>query len=303
MSYFYLFFSVLVISQAPNWVKLSQAGYLPMILWRTLFAGLILSIVSFYKQKIPELKKLKKAEIKTAFTIGIVLFVHYIFWFLGVKKTSVANSALIFATNPVYTAFLGFFLLKETISKTNILVFIICLLGCFITFYPNLKFSSDAFLGDIMVLISAILFSLYIVLTKKMRLILSNEPLTAIINLICAGLSVIVVIISNQFTSTPENLIEHSQRSWLSFILMAIFSSVLGHSLFTHCLKYFNINVMSTTMLMNPIWASLTAYLLYGEMLNMNNLVGFFFISAGLFILYLPGIKDFLSRIKSKPVL
>lgn len=298
MSYFYLFFSVLVISQAPNWVKLSQSGIMAMTFWRTFLAAMILFLLSVIKKKHLELKNQNKSDLIKIFFNGFILFLHFLLWFAGVKKTSVANSALLFATNPIYTAFIGYFLLKETITLRNVVVFFICLSGCVFTFYPNLKFSPEAFYGDLLVLASAILFSLYIVLTKQSRQKLSNEPLTSFINLFCSFFALLSLM-----TLSDEPVFSHPPISWLSFSLMAIFSSVLGHSLFTHCLKYFNINIMSTTMLMNPMWASLTAYILYKETLKPNAIVGFVFISIGLFILYLPGIKNFLSRSKKEMVL
>lgn len=284
MPYLTLIFSVLVLSQAPNLVKLSSAPSMVMIFWRLFLAAIILGVVGAFKTQLGELKKLTKKDwIIISFTT-IVLFAHFVFWFVGVRKTSVANSAIIFATNPIFTAIGGHFFFHERFTKKYAMAMIMGFIGITITFFDHLKFSPDAFLGDMMVLVGAILFSGYILLSKRVRNHLSNIPFTFILNLVTALFALAAILL----TTPGDSLYDYDLKSWLSFSLMAIFSSVLGHSLFTHCLNFFNVNLMSCTMLLSPILASLVSYYFYHETLSLKTILGFIIAASGVFSMYFP---------------
>lgn len=286
MNYVLLIFSVLVLSQAPNLVKLSSAPSIIMIFWRLFIASMILLIVGAIKGQLSELKKLTKKEWLVVLATSVILFVHFMFWFIGVRKTSVANSAIIFATNPIFTAIGGHFFFHERFSKKYALAMILGFIGITITFSDNLKFSPDAFLGDMLVLVGAILFSGYILMSKRVRGHLSNVPFTFILNLVTSLFALITIFSIAEFREA--SLYNYDFKSWLSFILMAVFSSVLGHSLFTHCLNFFNVNLMSCTMLLSPILASLVSYYFYHETMSIKTIFGFIVAASGVFYMYFP---------------
>ena len=48
-------------------------------------------------------------------------------------------------------------------------------------------------------------------------------------------------------------------------LLLAVFSTLLGHSIFSWCLKYFSPSFVSASKLCEPVAASLFAVLLFGE--------------------------------------
>lgn len=283
MSYLTLLFSVLVLSQAPNLVKLSSAPSMVMVFWRLFLASLILGVMGAIKGQLPELKKLSSKQWRIIFITTVVLFIHFVLWFTGVRKTTVANAAIIFATNPIFTAIGGHFFFHEKFTKKYASAMIMGFTGIAVTFFDHLQFSPDAFLGDMLVLISAMFFSGYILLSKKVRNTVSNIPFTFILNLSTSLFALVVIIF------TPETpLFDYDFKSWLSFILMAIFPSVMGHALFTHCLNFFNVNLMSCTMLLSPILASLVSYYFYHETLSIKTILGFIIAASGVFSMYFP---------------
>ena len=219
---------------------------------------------------------------------------------MGVHKTSVANAAILFATNPLFTAVGSYLIFGEKLSLRYVLAMALGLVGIVVTFFENLKFHPEAFMGDILVLISAIFFSGYIILSKKARHHTSNVPFTFILNLVTAGFSLMTIFLidAQAQQQTYVTLFDHSARNWWAFVLMAIFPSILGHALFTHTLKFLNINLMSTTMLLSPVLASLVSYLFYHETVGSNTVLGFIITASGVFSLYYPGLKNFLTSAK-----
>jgi drug/metabolite transporter (DMT)-like permease len=300
MAYAQLILSVIILSQAPNLVKMAQAQAVVICFWRLFLAAIFLGLIGLFTKKIHEVKAFSKTQWKMLIFTSFVLFIHFILWFMGVHKTSVANAAILFATNPLFTAVGSYLIFGEKLSVRYLVAMTLGLVGIIVTFYENLKFHPEAFTGDMLVLISAIFFSGYIILSKKARHHTSNVPFTFILNLVTAGFSLITILALdwNSHQSSVVTLFDHSSRNWWAFILMAIFPSILGHALFTHTLKFLNINLMSTTMLLSPVLASLVSYLFYHETVGSNTILGFVITALGVFSLYYPGLKNFLSSAK-----
>ncbi|MFZ4713390.1 MAG: DMT family transporter [Bacteriovoracaceae bacterium] len=302
MAYAQLILSVIILSQAPNLVKLAQAPAVIICFWRLFLAAVFLGLIGLYTGKMGEIKRLSSSQWKMIVLTSVVLFIHFILWFMGVHKTSVANASIIFATNPLFTAIGSYLLFGEKISVRYLIAMALGLTGIVVTFSQNMQFHPEAFLGDMLVLVSAIFFSGYILLSKKARHHTSNVPFTFILNLLTAGCSLMTILVLDltKGASSFTSLFNHSDQNWWAFILMAIFPSILGHALFTHTLKYLNVNLMSTTMLLSPVLASIVSYFFYHETVGSNTILGFLITALGVFSLYFPGLKNFLSSRKKK---
>ena len=73
--------------------------------------------------------------------------------------------------------------------------------------------------------------------------------------------------------------------------LLAVFSTLLGHSIFSWCLKYFSPAFVSASKLCEPVVAAILAAILFGELPGMLMLLGGALILGG--VLYY-------SRLESK---
>lgn len=62
-----------------------------------------------------------------------------------------------------------------------------------------------------------------------------------------------------------QSLTGHGMSSVMVGLLLAVFSTLLGHSIFSWCLKYFSPSFVSASKLCEPVAASLFAVLLFGE--------------------------------------
>ena len=62
-----------------------------------------------------------------------------------------------------------------------------------------------------------------------------------------------------------QSLTGHGMSSVVVGLLLAVFSTLLGHSIFSWCLKYFSPSFVSASKLCEPVAASLFAMMLFGE--------------------------------------
>ena len=63
--------------------------------------------------------------------------------------------------------------------------------------------------------------------------------------------------------------------------LLAVFSTVLGHSIFSWCLRYFSPSFVSASKLCEPVVAAILAGILFDQIPRPNQLTGGILILAG----------------------
>ena len=64
-------------------------------------------------------------------------------------------------------------------------------------------------------------------------------------------------------------------------LLLAVFSTILGHSIFSWCLKYFSPSFVSASKLCEPVVAAVIAGFLFGELPGWLQVLGGILILGG----------------------
>lgn len=127
-----------------------------------LAAAIMLLITRFRGESVPI------RYIRVYATLGLVgVFGFNLFFFLGMQSTSAVNGALIMALNPLLTAIIAFFILKDRPSNRQLLAFPIGIIGVGIVVLgagAHLRMS----LGDIYILLANISWAFYNVLVRKL---------------------------------------------------------------------------------------------------------------------------------------
>lgn len=152
---------------ATNFVAVKHVVHVvPPVLFaavRFTFAGVLLwTILRFFE---PE-SRLKRGDLLPVFGLGIVgiTFTQSVFT-IGVSHTTAANTAVIYATAPVWGMLLGFFLKLERPRLAGIFGIVLCLLGVGAVEYGGLDLGGTSLLGDALILAAAVFWGSYTVLS------------------------------------------------------------------------------------------------------------------------------------------
>jgi drug/metabolite transporter (DMT)-like permease len=178
---------------------------------------------------------------------------------------------MIFGLSPMMIGLLGKLLLNEPFTKIHFTSLFLGIIGVLFTVISSLALAQDTatIQGDFLIFIASVLFALYIVLSKKMRGHLENDLYTFWLNFMTSMCALFVALV------TQKNLLDYPAKEWGVFLLMAIFPSLLGHTLYVKSLKHFNINTMSTYRLMAPLISATVAYFLWQEKVSFTTVIGF----------------------------
>jgi len=183
-----------------------------------LAAAIMLMIVKFKGERIPA------RYFKTYLTLGIVgVFGFNLFFFMGMQTTSAVNGALIMALNPLLTAVIAFFVLKDKPNNRQMLAFPIGIIGVAIVVLgagATLRVST----GDIFIFIANLSWAFYNVLVRKiMPSDVSSIASTAgIMSVGALALTLVAVIHGDAF-------ILPSMHAGSALLIMSICGGVLSY--------------------------------------------------------------------------
>lgn len=83
---------------------------------------------------------------------------------------------------------------------------------------------------------------------------------------------------------SEETLSGFEMKTWLIFIALAIFPTLLGHSIFNWALRWVSASVISVTVLFEPVGAAGLAYVILKENLQWTQWLGGTLILFGIYV-------------------
>ena len=193
----------------------------------------------------------------------------------GVRLTTATISQMLYAIVPVVAIILSVFLLKEKINYKKFIGIFLGLVGVLILILLPILGKPTAFsgniLGNLIILIAVICFTLYSVLSKKFQKNYSPAYLTFIF-----GLSTVFVL-SPFFIKdiiTTQWISHLSLTAILSTLYVGIFGGAVYYLLYQYAIKHGSPVIASMTMYLQPTATFLWAYFLLSERLTLGIFIG-----------------------------
>lgn len=253
-----LLIATLAIASAGLWAKLATAHGLVIAFYRVFFA------VLFYLPLLLRHWRQHRAEItrQTIFwpaLAGIFLALHWSSWLQSFKYTSVAMATVLVASNPIFVLLGGRLWLGERLPGGSWWGILLALGATAGLSWQQLRAGSGDLRGEALALFSAIMVSAYFLIGRRCRQNLTALNYSFLVYLACALFLALAIYFS------PYTFTGYGAREWLVFLALALFPTLLGHSLLMWALKFLPAGMVSLTSLSEPVGATLLAALFLGE--------------------------------------
>ena len=250
---------VLGISLSSIFVKYSTAPSAVTAAFRLLWTVLFLTPVVLGRRSVrKELMALPRKLVFLSCLSGLFLAIHFVLWFESLRHTSVASSTTIVCTEVIWVC-LGFCLfLKGKLSVRAIAAITVTLAGSGLIAYAD-SGSGAQFYGDMLALLAAVAVAVYTLIGRVVRNHASTTVYTYMVYTACAA----VLAATCALQGAP--LFGYGPSPILVGALLALFSTILGHSIFSWCLKFFSPSFVSASKLCEPVAAAMMAAFLFGE--------------------------------------
>jgi len=260
---------VIGISLSSIFVKYSTAPSAVTAAWRLVWTVLLMSPVVWGRGAVR--KELLRVSRKTALLSclsGLFLAVHFVLWFESLHHTSVASSTTIVCTEVIWVS-LGYWLfLKGKLSGKAMAAIAVTLAGSVMIAFADSSAGGAHVYGDILSLLAAVAVAAYVLLGRVVRETVSTTVYTYIVYSACAAVLLVFCLVQG------SSLLAYGPSAVVVGLLLAVFSTILGHSIFSWCLKYFSPSFVSASKLCEPVAAAMLAAILFGEIPAALQLLG-----------------------------
>jgi drug/metabolite transporter (DMT)-like permease len=199
---------------------------------------------------------------------------------LGIHLTSAANTGLIFATSPVWGLLLGSVLGLERPTWRGILGVSLSILGVGIVFYEGLSAESAGLAGDLLVLLSAMVFGAYTVLSMSM--LTRYSPLAVATYSLLFGSLTVMVLSVPYLPGLDWGRV--SVGAWAAVIFSGIFATAFAFSAWQIGISRIGANRVLVYQYLITLTGVASGIVFFGEALGIEKLVGGVVILVGVYL-------------------
>lgn len=269
---------IMAVSTAAVFIRLSQAPPAVMAANRLLITLFFLVPAALFRCG-AEIISLKTRERALAVLSGFFLGLHFLLWFTSLKYTGVAASVVLVSMHPVFILAYTRLFDKTNISSTKWLGTLTALGGTALIALADWQGGSGhALYGDLLALGGAAAVSAYLLIGRKLRKTMGN--LTYVTHAYLAAW----LLLTLAAVAQKAPLLAYPPREWLIFAALAVFPTLLGHTVFNWALARVDVSFVSVMILGEPVGATLLAWLFLREIPPALHIAGGLIILAGLLI-------------------
>ena len=259
---------IMGISMSSILVKFSAAPSAVTAAWRLLWTvALMTPVIWGRRASRRELMGAERKLVALSALSGVFLAIHFVCWFESLNQTSVASSTTIVCTEVVWVC-LGYRLfLGGRVPGKALAAIAVTLLGSGMIAFSDS--GSEAHLyGDILALLAAVAVAAYTLIGRVVRADASTGVYTYLVYSACALALTAVCMFQGQA------LLGYGSSPILMGLALAVFSTILGHSIFSWCLKYFTPAFVSASKLCEPVAAAALAAVIFAQIPTLMQVLG-----------------------------
>ena len=205
-----------------------------------------------------EFRVLRRRELCLSLLSGAFLGVHFACYFESLRWTSIAAAVVLVDTEVLFVALASVLVLGKRLSRRAWAAVLLAFGGSVAVALADAS-GGSALRGNLFALAGSLCMAVYTMLGAVCRRRLSTTVYTALVYTSAAGTVLAAALVGGQALAGwgPVNL--------LAGLGMAVFCTLLGHSVFSWGLKYLPPAFISTANLLEPVLASVWGLLLFGE--------------------------------------
>ncbi len=246
--------------------------------------GLVILFVFWISNKDNFKKSLVFSTQKSYILQGLIFSIMIVLYLSSIAlRTPAGEAALLIQVHPIVTLIVGWFLLKEKVTKSKITSVVIAIVGIIVLTEPwDWESFLTSIIGDLLALLLGILYAFYILVnrwgTRNTKEI--NPSVSIAWVLIWSLITGIPFLIIFSFLPLPSILVAFSFESILKLgiiglgFLLAFFGSLIPYGLIMIATRYIESSRASILLLTEPIGAILFAYIFLNEVVTIWYLIG-----------------------------
>jgi len=271
--------AMVAVSFASIFIKWSESPPFIIAAYRLGLTCILLLPVMLWTHGFSRLREMQKRDVLLILLSGLALTFHFGLWIVSLTLTLVSTSVILVTSHPIFVAAVQHFLLNEKVKKVAAVGIVIAFSGVAVIALSDLGVGEETLFGDLLAFLGGLCAGIYFLCGRVVRQKVDVIPYSFSVYGVAAVLLFISAFIAG------DELVVTDNREWVLFLAMAIIPTILGHTMFNYALKKLPAHLISTSVLGEPIGASLLAYLLLpDEVPSLWIILGGALVVVGLYI-------------------
>ena len=201
---------------------------------------------------------------------GACLAAHFATWITSLQYTSVASSAALVATTPLWVGIVARVWFKEALNRYRIIGMALTIAGSIGIAVSDQTASvgTNPLLGNLLAIVGAISGSAYFLLGRGLR---SDIPLLHYIWMTYGAAAVVLLVAALGFGYTT---VPAAGMTWLVLIGLALGPQLLGHTSINYAMRHLSALLVTIALLGEPVGSAILAFVLFQEQVAPLQVVG-----------------------------
>lgn len=266
----------------------SGLSALALAAWRLTLASVLLGTAQSWRGRRAEQAALRPAQKASLMIAGVCLALHFVTWFASLNLLSVGRSTLLVVTSPLWASLLGLFVPSLRPNRAFWPGLAVAGIGLIFVTTGGAARAGESlsapslWQGDILALMGALLIVPYLLLVQRVQAELGTLR-TVTWTYSAAAACLWLIALARHALAVPS-----SPGAWFAIVSMALIPQMIGHTSLNRALRYFSAAQVTTTCLLEPIFAALLAWAWLGERVTMWQAVGAALLLGGVFLTLRP---------------
>jgi drug/metabolite transporter (DMT)-like permease len=275
-----LVLGAVLIGLAPIFVRLGGVGPTSAAFWRVFLALPAL----FLMQRLSQGRPLRngtadpRGSTRVLWLAGLAFAGDLAIWHQSIRLTSIANSTLLTNLAPVFLTLVLHFYFHQRHAPRFWLGLVLALSGAVVLLAGSLRIGRETVLGDLCASVTAMFYAAYQLLVSRGR---RNFSALDVMLRSSAGAAAVLLAIT---LATGEPFWPPDAHSWIILLALALISHIGGQGLIAWALAHLPASFSSVTLLVQPIAATVFAWLILGEGFGPQQVLGGVIVMAGILL-------------------
>lgn len=208
---------------------------------------------------------------------GLFLALHFATWITSLQYTSVASAVVLVSLHPIFVATGSVLFLRESVRPVVFVCILAAIAGSVILSVSDAGADPGALTGNLLAVAGAATVSGYMLIGRAVRRSVGAVTYNFSVYTSTTLFLLVFTLIA------PVPLTGYPVREFVIFLALAFFCTILGHSIFNWGLKYLPASFVSASILLEPLFASVLAALIFAEIPGLLAILGGVVVIVSLF--------------------
>jgi drug/metabolite transporter (DMT)-like permease len=168
---------------------------------------------------------------------------------------------------------------RQTVTRTFLVGMVLAIAGMFVLVGPNFSAGGTRLLGDALGALTGAFYAGYMLSIKSAR-----DAGASTARLMAWSTTITAVVLLPIALLAPQPFWPASAQGWLVVLGLALVTQILGQGVIAYAFAHLPASLSSVSLLIQPVMASIFAWLLFGEAIGALQFTGGVIVLAGIWL-------------------